>query len=391
MKILRVIDTLNPRTGGPIAGLRSLTPILSALGHTTTVVTVDPVSSEWDVPGATVVPLGPARGSYRLSRTLRPWLDRHAGNFDAIIVHGLWQNLGRCVHLAAVQQSVPYFIYPHGMLDPWFRRAYPQKHLKKWLYWRLAERHIIRDATAVLFTCEEERRLARESFAPYECVERVVNYGTAGAPAEPARQLAAWHALYPALQGRPFLLSLGRIHRKKGLDLLLEGYRHLSTWTAQPPALVIAGPVEDHGWQKELHAQVETFPASARVIWTGLLEGDVKWGALRAAEAFVLPSHQENFGLAVVEALSVGTPVLLSNQVNIWREIIADGAGLAAPDTQEGITRLLAAWSNTSPAQRATMGERAAHCHAERFDLPAVARSFVETVESFLTPALTAR
>lgn len=271
MKILRVIDTLNPRTGGPIAGLRSLTPILTALGHTTVVVTVDPPASRWEMPGATVVPLGPARGSYRLARALRPWLDRHAREFDAIIVHGLWQNLGRSVHLAARRQQVPYFIFPHGMLDPWFRRAYPHKHLKKWLYWRLTERHILRDAAAVLFTCEEERRLAQHSFAPYQCTERVVNYGIAGAREGTARQLAAWQARVPALRDRPFLLFLGRIHRKKGLDLLLEAYQHLSAWGSNPPALVIAGPAEDPAWQRKLELKAAALPAGATVIWTGLL------------------------------------------------------------------------------------------------------------------------
>lgn len=112
---------------------------------------------------------------------------------------------------------------------------------------------------------------------------------------------------------------------------------------------------------------------------------------LRAAEAFVLPSHQENFGLAVVEALAVGTPVLLSDQVNIWREVVADGAGLAAPDTPAGITGLLAAWHQTSPAQRVTMRACAAHCHAARFDLPAVAHSLITTLTPLLQPAPAAR
>jgi glycosyltransferase involved in cell wall biosynthesis len=387
MKLLRVIDTLNPRTGGPLAGLRALTPVLASLGHATTVVTVDAPSSAGVVVGAEVQHLGPARGSYRHNRALRPWVERHAREFDAIIVHGLWQNLGRSVYLATRGQAVPYFIFPHGMLDPWFRRAYPHKHLKKMLYWRLAEQHVLREAAAVLFTCEEERRLARDSFAPYRCTERVVNYGIAAPLGDGPRQRAAWQARVPELRDRPFLLFLGRIHRKKGLDMLLEAYLHLRSWCPRAPVLVIAGPAEDAAWQSRLAARAAAFPAFAPVIWTGLLEGDAKWGALRSAAAFVLPSHQENFGLAVVEALAVGTPVLLSHQVNIWREIVADGAGMAAPDTAAGITGLLAAWHYATPSQLTAMRAGAARCHAERFDLPAVARSLVATVEPFVNSA----
>jgi len=389
MKILRVIDTLDPRTGGPAAGLRALTPVLRALGHETVVVTMDaPGGACPDIGGAEVIPLGPARGGYRRSPALRPWLEKNAARFDAIFVHGLWQSLGRAVHIVTRDQDTPYFIYPHGMLDPWFRRAYPAKHLKKWLYWQLVERHVLRDAAAVLFTCEEERRLANRSFAPYHCVERVVNYGTGGAPdGDAARQLLAWYSRHPELRNRPFLLFLGRIHPKKGADLVLHAYRKTLAHQANPPALVFAGPAENPELLQHLRRLASALPPAATVIWPGLLAGDEKWGALRSASAFVLPSHQENFGLAIAEALAVGTPVLISDQVNIWREIVADGAGLAAPDTAEGTAALLENWRTLPENKRAAMRKCAAACYEKRFNLDAVARSFVEVVRPFLHPA----
>lgn len=389
MKILRVIDTLDPRTGGPAAGLRALTPVLHRLGHETVIATVDdPGTAGLPVAGADVVALGPARGSYRHTSTLRPWLDENLFRFDAVIVHGLWQNNGRAVHIATRDQNIPYFIYPHGMLDPWFRRAYPTKHIKKWLYWQLVERHVLRDATAVLFTCEEERRLARSSFSPYHCVERVVNYGTAGAAARDAhREILAWKSRYPELADRPFFLFLGRIHPKKGVDLLLKAYQKIAANHIQPPALVIAGPTENQELLQHLQQLAATLPRSAKVIWPGMLQGEEKWGALRCADAFVLPSHQENFGLAVAEALAAGTPVLLSKQVNIWREIIADRAGLAAPDTADGTLSLLADWLLLPPSERTAMRERAAESYVKRFNIDAVARSFVSVIQPFLRSA----
>jgi glycosyltransferase involved in cell wall biosynthesis len=389
MKILRVIDTLDPRTGGPAVGLRAITPVLRDLGHATVIATADaPGATGVSVEGAEVVPLGPARGSYRHCPALRPWLDANLSRFDAVFVHGLWQNPGRAIHRATRARGIPYFVYPHGMLDPWFRRAYPGKHLKKWIYWQLVERHVLRDAAAVIFTCEEEKRLARQSFSPYECVERVVNYGTSGAPdGDAARQIKAWKNHCPELGDRPFLLFLGRIHPKKGVDLLLHAYQKLATNHEAPPALVVAGPTENPELLQHLQILCKNLPAKAAVFWPGLLQGDEKWGALRAADAFVLPSHQENFGLAVAEALSVGTPVLLSQQVNIWREIVTDGAGIAAPDTAEGTTSLLAEWHGFSPDQRAVMRTRAADCYSRRFNITAVAHSFLSVAQPFLRVA----
>jgi glycosyltransferase involved in cell wall biosynthesis len=388
MKILRLIDTLDPRTGGPAVGIRALTPVLHGLGHETVIVTTDaPEGVSVTVTGAEVIPLGPGRGSYRHCAALRPWLNANISSFDAVFVHGLWQSPGRAVHLAARDRNVPYFVYPHGMLDPWFRRAYPGKHIKKWLYWQLVERHVLRDATAVMFTCEEERRLARLSFAPYQCIERVVNYGTSGAPGgDPMRQIQAWQSRVPALQGQPFLLFLGRIHPKKGVDLLLHAYQKIAGRCENPPALVIAGPAENPELLQHLQTLAAKLPAKAEVFWPGLLQGDEKWGALRSAGAFVLPSHQENFGLAVAEALAVGTPVLLSHQVNIWREIVSDGAGLAAPDTVEGTTSLLADWQKLAPELRKIMRARAAECYGRRFNIDAVARSFLDVVQPLLRP-----
>ncbi|MFN6996501.1 MAG: glycosyltransferase, partial [Aquincola tertiaricarbonis] len=115
--------------------------------------------------------------------------------------------------------------------------------------------------------------------------------------------------------------------------------------------------------------------------WPGMLQGDLKWGAFHAAEAFVLPSHQENFGIAVAEALGCGVPVLISDKVNIWREIEADGAGLVAPDTAEGTAQLLQRWLALSSAERAAMRDRARGCFAQRFTVEAMADSLLSVLQ----------
>src|SRR5207253_5868060 len=107
--------------------------------------------------------------------------------------------------------------------------------------------------------------------------------------------------------------------------------------------LVMAGP-DELGWQRSLAGLASRLGLDARITWTGMLNPALRWGALTSAEVFVLPSHQENFGIAVVEAMACGLPVLISNKVNIWREVEADGAGWVSDDTFEGVATLLKKW-----------------------------------------------
>ena len=161
------------------------------------------------------------------------------------------------------------------------------------------------------------------------------------------------------------VLAIGRLARTKGCDLLIEAFARAA---ARDPALqlVMAGP-DQIGWQNELAANAAQRGISGRISWVGMLGGDDKWGAFRSADAFVLPSHQENFGIAVVEAMACGLPVLISDQVNIWREIEADGGGLVEPDDLDGTVRLLHRWLDLSTAQRDAMRERAREGFQSRF------------------------
>src|SRR5207302_4332812 len=116
---------------------------------------------------------------YQYAPELVSWLRQRHQQYDAVIAHGVWRYASVGVWRALQDTSTPYFLFTHGMLDPWFEQSYPLKHIKKSLFWRLAEHRVLRDAKAVLFTSEEERTLAAQSFRPYECCEKVVGLGTA--------------------------------------------------------------------------------------------------------------------------------------------------------------------------------------------------------------------
>jgi glycosyltransferase involved in cell wall biosynthesis len=378
VKVLHVLHSLDPATGGTSEGVRTLVTAQRDAGHHTTVVGLDAATLVHAMPGPVHL-LGPARGGYGYCPALAAWLDRHVAAYDVAVVHGLWQYPGFATRRACRRAGVPYAVFPHGMLDPWFKRTYPLKHLKKWCYWPWGEYRVLRDAGAVLFTAEEERRVARTSFWLYHAREQVVGFGTIPPPAEDGAQRAAFLARYPHLAGRRLLLFLGRVHAKKGCDLLMRAFAAVGG----DLHLVMAGPDPDH-----LRPNLEALAgdAAARITWTGMLHGAEKWGALRAAEVFILPSHQENFGVAVVEALACGVPVLVSDRVNIWREVDSDGAGLVARDDVAGCTALLQRWLALDDVAQGRMAEAARACFANRFTM-AGAAGRLDAVLAELVPA----
>jgi glycosyltransferase involved in cell wall biosynthesis len=299
-------------------------------------------------------------------------------DYDAVVVHSLWNYGTRVAKLALVGSGVPFVVYPHGMLDPWFRRRYPLKHWAKQLLWLINEGLLLGQADRVLFTCEQERLLARTTFRPYRVREQVIAFGAAAPPPAGAEDEKRFRAMLPALGGRRFLLFLSRIHEKKGCDLLVEAF---AAAAQRDPGLdlVMAGP-DSAGLAAGLRERAAELGVAERIHWPGMVKGAAKYGALRCAEAFVLPSHQENFGIAVAEALSCGCPVLISDQVNIWPEIARAGAGLVASDDLVGTTAMLLQFHETSAAARAQMAEQAAALFADCFDMRRGALDLIATL-----------
>lgn len=373
MKLLQIVQTLDPETGGVAPAVTSLSKALSQRAVEVEIVALDPPDAPWlRETSLHVHALGVGLTNYRYSPKLLPWLRENRSRFDCIVVNGLWQYLSFAAWRAFAASGTPYFVFPHGMLDPWFKVTYPRKHLKKWLYWPWADYRVLRDAAAVIFTSEEERLQARKSFWLYRARERISPLGIEPftTNAENAREL--FLNRFPQLRGKPFLLFLGRLHPKKGCDLLIDAFGP----RRDNATLVLAGP-DQIGWRRELEQRIAGLRMGDAVVFTGMLEGEVKHGALAAAEAFVLPSHQENFGLSVVEALAAGVPVLISNRVNIWREIESDAAGYIENDDADGVRRLLTRWFDTGESTRSAIRANARACFARRFEINRAAESLL--------------
>jgi len=390
-----MVHTLDPSVGGVAPAVLALSRALARRGHKIDIVTLDEPdavggSREAEPRSATpktfasghaatgdidltIHPLGTGLTSYRYSKSLMPWLRNRGQNYDRVIVNGLWQYLSFAAWRRYAGTSTPYYIFPHGMLDPWFKRTYPLKHLKKWFYWPWADYRALRDAAAVIFTSEEERLQARKSFWLYRCREKVSPLGVEPPLPTLPEAKEKFLACYPSLRDSAMLLYLGRLHPKKGCDLLIEAFRKLKP---SGVTLVLAGP-DTIGWATELRTRIADADLAARIVLTGMLRGETKQAALACADAFILPSHQENFGMSVVEALAIGLPVLISNRVNIWREIEADRAGYIESDDLTGTTRLIERWLSTSEQEREMMRTNARNCFAQRYQIDRAVESLL--------------
>lgn len=391
--VLHVVAGMNPQTGGVCQAIRTIVNGLTGLGLQNEVVSVDAPDAaylrDYTFP---IHPLGPATNAWQYSAHLVPWLIENMARFDTVIVHGLWlyhsyaarkaiQQLKRTQPAGGKRPKL--LIMPHGMLDPWFQEAKGRelKALRNWLYWKVIEDKVVNDADGMLFTCQEELLLARKPFRPYHPSREInVGYGIARSPAYTPAMKAAFRAKCPTTAGQPYLLFLSRIDVKKGVDLLVKAYVRIWLRSQEArrklPMLVVAGPGQETAYGQHVQQLLADYPdLQGSVVFPGMLTGEAKWGAFYGCEAFVLPSHQENFGIAVVESLSCGKPVLISNQVNIWREIESAGGGLVAPDTVVGTQQLLEHWLTLAVHEKQQMEQRARYAFEKHFSInPAAVR-----------------
>jgi glycosyltransferase involved in cell wall biosynthesis len=392
MRILHLIGSVNPAHGGPVEGVVQSSLVWAKLGHEREIVSLDYAGDPWvkTCPiKVTAVGWGGDKYEklrkqipwlrYGFSPRLVPWVSANCGRFDAVIVNGLWNYVALGGLLALRGRDVPYLVYPHGMLDPWFKKTYPLKHAVKQILWLLSEGPLLRSARYVIFTSEEERIACRDAFWPYRLNERVLSYGTADPPADRADQIEMFWSAFPQLRERRFILFLSRIHKKKGVDLLIRAFARVAG--QQPDVhLVIAGP-DLGGWRPQLEDLAKREGIGNRVVWPGMLKDKIKWGAFRAAEAVILPSHQENFGIAVAEAMACARPVLISNKVNIWREVASSKSGIVAADDLAGTEDLLQQFFRLSVDEREAMGIAARRCFLQKFEIERAAQELLALLE----------
>ncbi len=377
MRVLQCIDSLNPAHGGTVESTIQMSRAMIQCGASVEILTLDaPGQHQTGDSSCSIHRLGPSYTYYRYSQRLQPWLRENLGRYDTVIVNGIWRYHSAGVWWAARRANVPYFLIVHSMLNPWFRRAFPGKHIKKAAYWLAAERHTLQDARAVIYVSEEERRLAHGAFWPYRCREAVLPYGTADpmAASQSTPELALRE--YPVLRGKRVILFLGRLQPQKACDIAVRAFSHVAH---QSPDLhlVMAGP-DPAGWRVELEALAADLGISRKITWTGPVAGDMKWSLFKASELFLLPSHCESLCYALVEALACEVPAVITRRVNSYREIQNYNCALIGEDTLEDTVKSLRQWLEMPEETRAEMRANARRCFVSEFDSKVGARRLLD-------------
>jgi glycosyltransferase involved in cell wall biosynthesis len=329
MRVLHVLPSLAPSYGGPSAALIGLSHALSARG-----VYSETITTDLGCDGKMNIDDGRLIKSYGInvryfsrlfshwlphdfafSPRLARWLRAHVKEYDIVNIHGVFNYPNSVAASIARRAGIPYVIRPCGMLDPW---CLEQSRLKKRAYLRLFENRVLRNAAAISFTTEEESRVAyKVSPSPDSVIIPLGVNSIEDAPRDPNP---------PAPQSdKKIILFLSRLDPKKGLDLLLPALVRLKG-VRDDFICVIAGGGR-HSYEEHIKGEVKLNNIENVVQFAGFVKGRQKQQLLQTAACFVLPSYQENFGVAVAEAMSVGCPVVISDRVNIHREVSAAGAG----------------------------------------------------------------
>ena len=300
---------------------------------------------------------------YLFSFPLTRWLRKHTADYDVVHIHALFSYASVAAALCAKLAGVPYIVRPLGTLNQWGMR-----HRRRWLKklsFRLIESRILRASAGVHYTSEQEALEAKQwgvAHNPFVIPNPVDLPG-------PRKAHIDFRSAHPHLMGKMLVLFLSRLDPKKGLDLLLPAFGRVRA--RYPEAVLVVAGDGDPNFVTGLKQQASSLGLDSGIVWTGFLRGEEKNAALADADLYVLPSYSENFGVAVVEAMGAGLPVIVSDQVGIHREIARAQAGLVVECTVERIESALMT-AIGDDGLRARMGANAARL-ARQFSPEAVA------------------
>lgn len=393
MRIMHVIPGLAARTGGPPFSVVAGALALQRLGNSVTIYTTDaattarardarggitqdempPYADELDIR------MFPVRAPYRLAYApaLRRALARAIASYEVVHIHSLFLYPQYAAYREAWRAGVPYVVSPHGALDPYLRQ---RGRLRKFVVDTLWQRRMLQRAAAIHVTSEEERRQIAEAGIRTRAivVPNAVNLEVFASPPEPS----LFRDRFLGGSNAPLVLYHGRLSEKKGLDILIDAFALLRV--ELPDArLAIVGP-DDEALSRPLAEQARRLGVADAVVFTGMLRDARLASALAAADVWAMPSHGENFGIAVVEALAAGLPVVTSPYVNIAGEIANAGAGVIADLTAEAFAQAIAALLR-EPDQRAALHGRARE-FAQWYDWRTMGERLYAFYESVRTP-----
>jgi glycosyltransferase involved in cell wall biosynthesis len=317
---------------------------------------------------------------YTASWPLATWLARHVSEFDVVHIHALFSFSTLPAAFWANRYSVPYIVRPLGTLSEW-----GMKNRRPWLKtlsFRLIESLVMKHAALVHYTSDQERCEAEK----LHVTTAAVIIPNALPDHSNDAVVGQFRARYPELKDRQVVLFLSRLDPKKGLDLLLPAFAMVRQ---QMPnvSLVVAGTGEAD-FVSGLKAKAAFLGIASDVFWPGFLDGKEKQAALADADVFVLSSYSENFGIAAVEAMAAGLPVIVSDQVGIHREILQARAGVIVACDVSQLAAALARLLKNSTLRR-SMGEDGRTLVRQKYSSEAVTRKLIGMYNQVATARVT--
>jgi glycosyltransferase involved in cell wall biosynthesis len=377
MKVLNVVGSLDQRSGGPLRAVLNLSAMSAPLGLHSEILGLGPVSIPDNPVASELIQSLPFSKSisYGYVPALRQWCRDNLSNYDAVILHGLWMYPNWAVSRECIRARIPYIVFPHGMLDLWSVHGQGVlKRIKKKVYWHWRERKVMEDCCAAFFTTRRELENAIKTFTLPSCAKLIVNpYGTAPRDlllrVEPSANVDQGPRLKVAL-------FLGRIHPKKRPDLLIRAWREAGLGPEWK--LVIAGG-GDRSYISALMRMVRELKLENAVQLVGMVSGTDKQYLFQRASWFLLPSEQENFAIAVIEAVQAGCAVAISDQVYLADEL---------PQGSEILPVRIDAWTKFMRERmpddnwRATQARRVAGDLLRNFDHEKVAKGWKDAIEA---------
>jgi glycosyltransferase involved in cell wall biosynthesis len=305
---------------------------------------------------------------YTFSSGLTLWLWQHSAKYDVIHIHALFSYPSIAAAVCAWVASVPYVLRPLGTLNQWGMRY--RRQWLKYISFRFIESRILSCAAAVQYTSEQEAAEAKLLGVPHRPV-------TVPNPVELPDLLrfrGGFRARHKSLEGCLAILFLSRLDPKKGLDLLLPAFSKVRD--RHPAVVLIIAGEGNPAFVTALHQDAQRLGLSTHIVWSGFLQGEEKLAALADADLFVLPSYSENFGVAAVEAMGAGLPVVVSDQVGIHREISRAEAGLVVECSIDSLATALTQAVGDAGWRRKTA--KRARALARKFEPDIVTEHLVE-------------
>ena len=321
IKVVSIIDSVKLKDGGPSHSLADIAKsnLYNNINHD--IVHLGSRENYKYSDKIKYINLNDGYFKYGVSIRLIFWLIKNRKKYKKFFFHGLWQFQ---TLIARIILKNDYYVFTHGMLDPYFGKE-KIKTLKKKIYWYFFERENLKKSKAVLVNSQTEVNHLKKTFVNTKGINiKRVNYGIIKPKINTNKKILK--NKYPFLKKNKYILFIGRINPKKGLSLLIKSFAKIKS--KKNYILIISGPIENQSFKKKLDKSIEANNLKNKIFFTGFVEGNNKWSFIKFSEFTVLPSYGENFGVSVVESLSMGKPVILSNKVGLSKTVKKYSCGI---------------------------------------------------------------